>query len=237
MKYNGVSILTGYTGWWHNVHSTNYYFPQKLPRETFQFNIGVDQAMIFSSIEKTTLAKKLEKIILSTGPNYTFRIGRSKAESFAHLGLKLKNSLCYSIETDFYVDENNALISNFSYQSVPIDISIGYYNPPWTYASNIETFLFSSLYRYHPLETFQPLFIQGGFGIIRANPVVLTYPKYEYRTYLTAGVGALVGLSENIYLKPGLNFTSIFSEVSGAAPRLSSYNQSDVTIKVGYRIK
>ncbi|MBU1299660.1 MAG: PorV/PorQ family protein, partial [Bacteroidetes bacterium] len=38
--YQGVTISAGYGGWWHNVHSANYYFPQKLPRETFQFNVG-----------------------------------------------------------------------------------------------------------------------------------------------------------------------------------------------------
>ncbi|MDP2207777.1 MAG: PorV/PorQ family protein [Bacteroidota bacterium] len=239
--YQGVTISAGYGGWWHNVHSANYYFPQKLPRETFQFNVGVDQELIFNGIEKTSAAKKLEKIIIFAGPSYTFRLGRSKEENYnywgMYWGIKYKNSLSYSIETDFYVDENNALISNFSYQSVPIDISIGYFSPPWTYESKIETFLFSSAYRYHPIETFQPLFIQGGLGIIRANPVIETYPKYDYRTFLTASMGALIELPANISLIPSVNFTTILSAVSGSAPRLGGYNQLDVSVKLGYQVK
>lgn len=239
LKYNGVSISTGYAGWWHNVVPANYYFPQKLPRETFQFNVGIDQGLIFSGTEETPFSLILENIILSTGPSYTFRLGRSKEENYnywgMYWGIKYKNSLSYSIEGDFYIDESNALISNFSYQSVSFDVSYWYFSP-LPIKSKIETFSFSSLYRYHPLETFQPLFIQGGLGIIRANPILLTYPKYDYRTYLTAGVGALVELSENIYMKPGINFTSIFSKVSGAAPRLGSYNQFDVSVKLGYQV-
>jgi len=237
--YQGVTISAGYGGWWHNVHSANYYFPQKLPRETFQFNVGADQELIFNSIEKTTSAKKLEKIIISAGSSYTFRLGRSKEENYnywgMYWGIKYKNSISYSIETDFYMDDNNALISNFSYQSVPFDVSYWYFGP-FPMKNKIETFLFSSSYRYHPLETFQPLFIQGGLGIIRGNPVIETYPKYDYRTFLTASTGAMIELPANISLIPSVNFTTILSAVSGAAPRLGGYNQFDVSLKLGYRV-
>ncbi len=233
--YKRVTISTGYGGWWHNVHSDKYYFPKKLPRETFQFTIGIDPGLLYSGMNESPSMRNLEKIILSAGPSYTIRIGRSKEERFDYRGLKFKNSLCYSIETDFYIDENNALISNFSYQSVPIEISIVDLRPPWTHESKIETFLFSSSYRYHPLETFQPLFIQGGLGIIRGNPVIESYPKYDYRTFITASTGAIIELPANIILIPSVNFTTILSTVKGPAPRLGGYNQFDVSLKLGYQ--
>jgi hypothetical protein len=231
--YRGIQASIGYAGWWHNVYRQNY-LPLVMPRETFQVTLSVDPDLVLKNAETSKPSGILNKIILSVGSSYTLRTGRAKEEKYFPIALISKNGISYSIESDFYINENSALVSSAVYQCVPIE---QYFLTIPIHKSKFENLMFSSSYRIHPLKTFQPLYLQGGLGIIRENPVAPTYPKYDYGTYITAAIGALIELTENIYIKPAFNFTSILSDVSGAAPHLGGYNQFDLTLRLGYRVK
>jgi len=112
-----------------------------------------------------------------------------------------------------------------------------YFQSVKVYDIKYETIFLGSHYRYHPLELFKPLFVQGGLGIIRYKPNVdKANPRYEYKSTFHFSVGAALNYLEPIIITPEVAFTSILNTSGNSAPRIGGYNQFDLNIKIGYRL-
>ena len=131
----------------------------------------------------------------------------------------------------------HAVVSNLSYS--PTDFYANFYEnyqTKQTKLSKVEIFSISSSYRYHPLEIFLPLFIQGGLSIVRLNPTSpYFYPKYDYKTALLFSIGANIEVYERIILAPFANYNLMLSRDGNTSPRLGGFNQFDLGVKAGYK--
>ncbi|MGE5353037.1 MAG: hypothetical protein ACM3P0_13215, partial [Acidobacteriota bacterium] len=94
-------------------------------------------------------------------------------------------------------------------------------------------------YRYHPLEVISPLYIQGGLGIVRLNPVLESSPKYLYQSSLNMALGANLEIPKSsLVISPEFNYQLMFISLlpNSSAPRLGGENQAALAVKVGYRL-
>ncbi len=197
LLFKDIKFTAGYAGRWYNSYQDRY-LPWSFPWETFQFTLSIDENYFFKTEAKPFISSPLNKIILSAGVGQSIRVGRyaenTLVESMGYIyKMANKNSLKYFIEAAFYLNENNALVTNFSYSSAPWEATVTTADNRIS-ISKFENINISSSYRLHPIEQFDPLFLEGGVGIQRTNPVIDSRPKYHYRTYLTAAAGA------NIYV-------------------------------------
>ncbi len=240
LSFSDVKFSAGYAGRWYNNYITRY-GTWKFPWETFQFKVSVDESYFFHSDKNPFRGSVLDKIILSFGVGQSIRVGRYKDTPLgSSMGYSFvmsnKNSLKYFIEAAFYLNDNNALVTNFSYSSIPWKVNaatpdgrnISYLG------SKYENVYFSSSYRLHPLEKFNPIFIEGGLGIQRTNPVINSSPKYYYNTFLTAAVGANINIIDQIILSPRINYSLLFDRVSYSTNGIGGFNQFDFVLNAGY---
>jgi hypothetical protein len=234
--YKEFSFSAGYSGRWHNAQGFNMYFPPEFPWETFQFSLEWDINKHFNRESQSKAPVALKNILVSFGSGYNFRTGHlvpSELEQFC----KSRNGIAYSIESAFYLDKNNALVAALYYTQIPVVVE--YQLEYWKYTSknDLETFGIYSAYRYHPLDAFPTLYIQGGPGIVRINPVGPSIPNYQYQASLNMATGAnLDFFSNNIIISPELNYQLMFVPINtSTAPRLGGENQIALAVKIGYR--
>ncbi|MCU7513388.1 MAG: PorV/PorQ family protein [Ignavibacteria bacterium] len=234
--YKEFSFSAGYSGRWHNAQGFNMYFPPEFPWETFQFSLEWDINKHFNRESQSKAPVALKNILVSFGSGYNFRTGHlvpSELEQFC----KSRNGIAYSIESAFYLDKNNALVAALYYTQIPVVVE--YQLEYWKYTSknDLETFGIYSAYRYHPLDAFPTLYIQGGPGIVRINPVGPSIPNYQYQASLNMATGAnLDFFSNNIIISPELNYQLMFVPINtSTAPRLGGENQIGLAVKIGYR--
>ena len=230
-SYNQFNFSLGYAGYWHDVYYSKYL--QNYPHKAFQVNLSVEPDLIRKNLAKHSSKPLLKEIIVVAGIGPSLRIGKFHNND-EWLGYnsdtKHKNSLSYLLEADFYTGENSALISKLKYSSIPFIF--------WSEDRHIESISLFSLYRYHPFKQIQSLFFQAGLGIIQMKPIPKTlYPEYYYQTILSAGIGATFQLPYNLVLMPSIEFISMLYPASGAAPRLTAYNQFDFLLNIGYKLK
>jgi len=236
--YNRYHVALGYAGLWYNTNpDVLLAFPQNLPSEMFQVTFSADQSPFFENEVQGAPLAGLKHIFLAVGTGPSFRVGRYHEISDASAGFQRENTFSYFLESDFYIDKANALIAKLTYDPIPVHIVMNFLVPGSTIDSKIETFAFSSLYRYHPFDGVRPLYVQGGLGIIRSNPVFGTTPQYYYNTNLTVGAGALLEVGSDVVVIPTLDFTTLLDRVSNGTPGLGGYNQFDIGVKVGYAVK
>ena len=235
IEFNKYKLCMGYSGISHDVNYLNYsyYFPWEFPYETFQFSFEVNDDLLFK--RNTVVEKKpaLDGIILSFGSGETVRTGVWKSFSTGIWEHTTENSLSYIIEAAFYINENNALVSSLHFNSVPFKVTSGTYT---AINSTYEDFTFFTSYRYHPLQSFHYLFVQGGLGIFRMNPVPKSSPRYDYKTAVQLGAGLTLDLGDPVILTPDINYNLIFERATGPAPRIQGFNQFNFILKVGYKI-
>lgn len=234
IKFKEILLSIGYGGCWHSVQPYTYLY-RILPMETFQFNLNIESNLFFKTNGEITQPDYLDGIIISTGPKYTIRIGRFKETRFYNIVINSENNIGYTIEAGFYIKRNNALVLDFTYQSIPYKYYSLYFPPISNVKNKIETLSLATSYRYHPLNFFSSFYIQAGLGIIRVNPVILFYPKYEYKSYLQLSTGFIINLFSNLTISPLVNFISNYSSVTGPPPRIGSYNQFDIALRLGYK--
>ncbi len=162
-----------------------------------------------------------------------YNLGEGYGESYLN---KNKNSLRYFIEAAFYINKNNALITNFSYSSVPWDINVVMSDNRTInfISSKFEDVTLSSSYRIHPIENFNPFFVEGGLGIQRTNPVIGTNPKYYYQTFFTSAIGSNFCVYDNLILSPRINYFILFDRQISNSQAMVGFNQFDFDISVGY---
>jgi hypothetical protein len=184
IEFDGLQFTAGYAGRWHNVHYSNY-LPWKFPYETVQFTIGINEDLLFGKEKQKVDYVKPKNITLSIGMGRTFRFGKLKESyfgSYSQYTEGLIDGNIFTVEGSFYIDEQNAIVSNLIYN--PTDYVVKFRGQEIS-KTKIEIFSISSSYRYHPLELFLPIYIQGGLSILRLNPTnPYFYPKYDYKTAL-----------------------------------------------------
>jgi len=240
IEFDGLQFSAGYAGRWHNVHYPNY-LQWKFPYESVQFTFGINEDLLFNREKQEDNYAKPKNIILSFGVGRSFRVGKFKESSLGgptpyyapHIE-EFTDENNFSIEGAFYIDEQNAIVSNLIYN--PTDYVVKFQGQEIA-KTKIEIFSISSSYRYHPLKIFLPLFVQGGLSIVRLNPTSqYFYPKYDYKTALLFSIGANVAVYEGIILTPFTNYNLMLSRDGNTAPRLGGFNQFDLGVKVGYEL-
>src|SRR3989339_1135722 len=235
IEFDGLRFTVGYAGRWHNVHYANY-LQWIFPYETVQFTFGMNEDILFGAEKQLVKNPKPKNIILSIGVGKSFRVGKLNERQYPGLiGVTegFNNGNVFFIEGAFYINEQNAIVSNVFYN--PTYHSIKYQGNE-LFDSKVETISFASSYRYHPLEMFLPLYLQGGLAIVRLNPTLSTlYPKYDYKTSLLFSIGGNVEVYEEIFLSPFCNYNLLLSKDGDTAPGLGGFNQFDLGLKVGYK--
>ena len=236
IEFDGLQFAAGYAGRWHNVHQANY-TQWKFPWESVQFSLGINEEILFSAERQKADYGKPKNIIISFGMGRTFRIGKFKESSSGGYTTYIEGFIDgnnFSIEGAFYINEQNAIISNLFYNPTYYVVK---FQGQEIVKTKIEIFSISSSYRYHPLELFLPIYIQGGLSIVRLNPTSpYFYPKYDYKTSLLFSIGANVGVYEGIILTPFVNYNLMLSKDGNTAPRLGGFNQFDLGVKAGYKL-
>jgi hypothetical protein len=234
IEFDGLQFSAGYAGRWHNVHPHNY-LQWGFPWETVQFTFGMNEDVLFRTEKQSIENPKPKNIILSFGVGKSFRVGKYEASSFENTSATegFTDGGVFFIEGAFYINEQNAIVTNIFYN--PADYLVKYQGKEY-FKTKVEIFSISSSYRYHPLEMFSPLFIQGGLSIIRLNPTSPYFnPKYDYKAALIFSAGGNFDIYEGIVLCPFVNYNLIFSKDGDTAPRLGGFNQFDLGVKVGYK--
>lgn len=153
IEFYEYKLSMGYAGISHDVNYLNYssFLPWKLPYETFQFTLEINDDLLFK--RNTVVERKpvLDGIILSFGSGETVSTGVWKSFTSGIWKHTTENSLSYLIEAAFYFNESNALVSSLYFNSVPFKITSGAYT---AVNSTYENFIFFTSYRYHPLQSF-----------------------------------------------------------------------------------
>jgi hypothetical protein len=234
LKAKGLTFTAGYAGRWH----TNYdfvYWPWILPWETFQFSLSADPSLLGWQSKEEPSARVPHNIILAGGYAYGLAIGRMKEESIGPYAVRISSPSHWQMESDFYVDEGSAVVSELSYARMKEELQ--YLGIATGLETEIESFSFESGYRYHLLETFSPLFVQVSLGIIRLNPINDSQPKYAYQAFDKISAGLLIPLSEiGIVIIPKVGLTTIFLGAMSARNRLNGYNQFEFGVNAGYKL-
>lgn len=235
IEFSKLQFTAGYAGRWHNVHYPNY-LQWKFPYETVQFTLGINEDLLFGKERQQVDYAEPKNIILSLGIGKSFRLGKLNERSYpGSMGATegFEHGNIFFIEGAFYLNEQNALVSNIFYN--PSDYVVKYQGQEY-FKNKVEIFSISSSYRFHPLEMFLPLFIQGGLSIVRLNPTSkYLSPKYDYKTSLIFSTGGNFDIYEGIVLCPFANYNLLLSKDGNTAPRLGGFNQFDLGLKVGYK--
>ncbi len=240
IKVNGTKAALGYAGRWHN-NQYGYYLPWLLPWETFQFTLSTDSNLFGGRSDENSSESAIKSVIVSGGYSYGAAIGRMKLTEFFGGVYSFSMKSIVSAESDFYISENEALISSLSYSRMTVTTT--YLNPPITptgpyqpVPSRTETISVTAGFRYHPLELIRPLFVQAGLGVIRLSPMpILVYPKYSYKSFSSLNVGAVIPvLSKRFVVIPQVAFRTFFAETIPNASRLAGYNQFEFGLNLGY---
>ena len=123
----------------------------------FNLRLGMNENILFGTERQSTEYAKPKNIILSFGVGKSFRIGKFKESSYGNPSstVGFNDGNIFFIEGAFYIDEQNAIVSNLFYN--PSEYVIKYLGQEYL-KTKVETFSISSSYRYHPLELFLPLF-------------------------------------------------------------------------------
>jgi len=232
INYKGISFKMGYAGVSHNVHSLNY-FKWTFPYETFQFTIELNDNL-FNRNKMEETDSKPQSVIFSLGLGRVTRLGIAKSYTIENYTYSADDNYSYSLESSFYFNNNNALVAAIVYNSLLTHYS---YLSANLLNVKIETFTFFSSYRYHFLEQFHPVFIQAGLGIFRLNPVILSSPRYDYKTALQFSTGLTLDYLDPFVIMPVIDYNFIiYPAVSGDAPRIQGYNQLNFILKLGYKL-
>jgi hypothetical protein len=233
IEFYEYKFSMGYSGVSHNVHYQNY-LRWVFPYETFQFTFELNDNLLFHRENSEEREPLLERIVLSVGLGYNIRLGIAKGYEVSPYKLSYVNNFIYSFEASFYFNKRNALISSLAYNSVPFDISYGSFK---FIDTKLETLSLFSSYRYHPLENFKYLFIQGGMGIYRWNPVVKSEPRYDYETALQFSTGLMFDNLNPIVITPYIDYNLFLYPTTGSAPRIQGHNQFNFALKLGVKIR
>jgi len=230
LDYKGIQFKAGYAGVFHNADYP-VYLRWVFPYETFQFSLTLNRETL-SGKKAVDNSSLFEKIIVSGGAGTAVRTGQAKGFSVVGLDVKYSNDAVYNIETAFYFNKRNALVTSLYYNPVPFKIKLLSYT---LLESKYETFSFFSLYRYHFLESVEPLYLQGGLGVYRENQTYKeSIPKYSYKSILQLAAGYRLNLSDTFAVIPQVEYNNIINAGGTHAPRMVCRSLFNFMIKIGY---
>ncbi len=239
IETHGIKATAGYAGRWHN-NNFNSYGDWNLPWETFQFGVSSDFSVIEKKSGEAAAAELPKNIVVSGGYSYGYSVGIMKSVSSDMADLSYASNSNWAIESDFYIGDNAAILTSFTYsrmkETVMIQSSPLFDLPAFSQDIVMETVSLESGFRYHPIDAFHPLFVQVSLGIIRLNPVYdYTSPKYFYKTFDRIAAGFLVPVKGlNIAIMPKVGLRTIYMEAPFNGNRLSGYNQVELGLNAGY---
>ncbi|HEY6951195.1 MAG TPA: hypothetical protein VI758_02240, partial [Bacteroidota bacterium] len=238
----GMCATAGYAGRWHN-NNIDSYLPWEFPWETFQFTLTVGKSIFGLEDKESKVVQPVHGIVLAAGYSSGVGLGRMKETKLAEgitTSLSIKN--IWSFEADFPIDEKSAIVSSFSYSrmkervevvALPIPL-----RSPAPFSVDIEMLSLESGYRYHPLEPFQPFFVQGSLGVTRMKPLgVRSLPNYSYKSYSLFTAGCELPLFESgLIVVPQVGVRTLFMEETVISSRLLGYNHAEYGVKLGYKL-
>ena len=234
LKAKGLTFTAGYAGRWHINYNFDYW-PWMFPWETFQFSLNADPFLLVSQSTADPSAHVPHNIILAGGYAYGLAVGRMKEESSGPYAVRISSPAHWQIESDFYVDERSAVVSELSYARMKEELR--YLGIATGLEAEMESFSFASGYRYHPVETFSPLFVQISLGIIRLNPINNSQPKYAYQAFDKVSAGLLIPLTgSGLIIMPKVALMTFFFDALDARNKLSGYNQFEFGVNAGYTL-
>lgn len=235
IEFSGLQFSAGYAGRWHNVHYSKY-LPWLFPYETIQFSFGMSDNVLFRKEHVMDEAVKPRNILLSFGAGKSLRVGKLSEKSYPGLfGVSdgFKDGNVFFIESAFYINGQNAIVSNLSYN--PTDYFIKFQGEKLG-DYKVEIISLSSSYRYHPFDFLLPLYFQGGLAILRLNPTnPHFFPKYDYKTALLFSVGGNIEIYEGVVISPFVSYNLMLSRDGNTPPRMGGFNQFDLGFKAGYK--
>jgi hypothetical protein len=235
----GLQASAGYAGHWQsNVYGAFRYISWEFPWESFQFTLSADMSTFGKQRETTILDRIFDQTIIAGGYSYCIPIGRMRETRVGPDKVTFSKNHLWSLEADFYMTENSAILASFSYSRMTESIFVTalMWREAWTRDFGIETVSFESGFRYHPIEVFHPFFVQASLGIIRMNPVeAYSSPRYTYKSFDEVAVGCIAPVMEGIVVTPKIALKTLFME---AIPygRIVGYNQVELGLKIGYRL-
>jgi hypothetical protein len=234
LGYNDYRFSVGYGSPWYNMRNYSYSYPTNIPSEMFQITLSTGHSPFAQTESHKFAPAGLKRIIILAGTGPSLRVGRYHETYEPVPSMHMDNTFSYFLESDFYIDNRNALVAKLTYNNIPLHVYMPIGGTVYTLESQFETIAISSLYRYHPLADLLPLYVQGGLGIIRTNPVVNVSPHYYYNSTFAVGTGACFELVSNVYVVPSVDFIVMLSRVSYETPGMGGYNQFDLGLKLGY---
>ena len=238
----GVTATAGYAGRWHNNHTSSY-LRWEFPWETVQFELSSDLSVFGVKGDEGVEGDPLHRIILTAGYSRGLVVGKMKGVEADGVKASISNDNVWSAEADFYLSESSAILSAIHYSRMTQAFGIVFPTLPpspstITIDIPMETFSLESGFRYHPVGSFHPLFVQASLGIIRLNPVYeFTSPRYLYATFDRITIGFVLPiLNPEIVLMPRVDLTTMFMGELSNASRLGGYNQFEFGLNVGYSL-
>jgi hypothetical protein len=239
IERKGVKFSASYAGRWHEYSVTYNSLLPVSPYEMFQFNISTDWNPLSGPRGESHGTDRLEGVLFSAGYAYCAQVGRMKGNNFYGAVDAFSQPSLWSMESDFYMSDNSALIASLGYARMTESLRLpGSNDLPWGYNGRTETVALESGYRYHPIEQFHPFFVQASLGIMWLNPMSnwLRLP-YFYKTFDDLAVGCVIPVWQNEFnLIPSARFRTLFMETTRADARLCGYSQFEFGLNVGYRL-
>lgn len=237
----GTKATIGYAGIWHSHNVVPSYLSYKFPLETFQFSLSTDMNLFRKKKEEAIPQNRLNKTILSFGYSFGLVTGRMKEMSVVIDEEKLSsdNNNDWQLEADFYMNEKSALFSAFTYSHMTQTFGYRFSDktPYYNIDMEMETVSLESGYRYHPINSFKPFFVQASLGIIRMNPILATNPRYFYYSFDRIAAGCLITAEgTGIVLMPKIGLRTIFTDFYFSSSSLSGNNQIEFSLNLGYAL-
>jgi hypothetical protein len=237
----GLRLTAGYAGRWHNNNAGSY-LTWDNPWETFQFDLSTDLSIFSKGREGVSSETSPGRTILAAGYSYGLAVGRMKGAALNGEMESFSSKSIWSVEADFYINDNSAIISSLHYSQMIENITkeSAPFSPQMPFKMNfdIETASFESGFRYHPINTLHRFFVQASIGVIWMNPIYEhTHPKYMYKAFDEVAAGFVFPLTHiGVVVIPKVGLRTIFMEIDPIGSRLGGYNQFEVGLNIGYEL-
>ena len=163
IETDGIKATVGYAGRWHNNNFDYFLGNSNLPWETFQFGLSSDLSVIRKKNEEGTAHELPKNIIISGGYSYGYSVGIMKSISTEGANISFASNSNWAIESDFYINDNAAILTSFTYSRMKETATINSLPEPSFLSFSLdipmETTSLESGFRYHPIDIFHPLFV------------------------------------------------------------------------------
>ncbi|MGE5363710.1 MAG: PorV/PorQ family protein [Bacteroidota bacterium] len=232
IKKDRITISAGVSSLWHIGSMPDWELGYFGERDAFQFSVSVDPD-IFTGRDNASQShvSPLFKGILSAGTGYNMNIGKYHEQTLAQgFTQKSGNSINLQLESAFYMNPSNALIASVQYSLTPYKNLFTLYGFPGKTEVDISTVQVFSGYRYHPLKSWTPLYLQCGIGI--AHSKVTNVPEYmdvknksPYFTSFSFGTGAVIHIYERFCITPSINYEVRLLREGNSEPFIGGFNK------------